>query len=159
MTAVKGQDARAWGQPLRWGRARRWGKGTAQRAVVCTSMERAALPNMAPIVQETVLPRRTLLGIRPSEVDRHQTEPVPTHFGPLKRGVMPTGVFRISSLRRASCTTHDAQTQTPLAVIPSNLISEFRNSPFAGGPRPSPLTSSGCLPREQTQCGNRREYT
>jgi len=40
-------------------------------------MERAALPNMAPIVQETVLPRRTLLGIRPSEVDRHQTEPVP----------------------------------------------------------------------------------
>ncbi len=32
---------------------------------------------MAPILQENTLPRHKLLGIRPSEMDRHQTEPVP----------------------------------------------------------------------------------
>jgi len=32
---------------------------------------------MAPILQENALPRRKLLGIRPSEMERHQTEPVP----------------------------------------------------------------------------------
>ena len=32
---------------------------------------------MAPILQENALPRRKLLGIQPSEMDRHQTEPVP----------------------------------------------------------------------------------
>ena len=39
--------------------------------------EREALPNMVPLLQENALPRRTLLGIRPSEMDRHQTEPGP----------------------------------------------------------------------------------
>src|SRR2546428_13741067 len=45
-------------------------------------MAREALPNMAPILQENALPRRKLLGIRPSEMDRHQTEPVPRDAGP-----------------------------------------------------------------------------
>jgi len=75
--AGEGQDPRSWGQLVRWGRARRGSKDAAQCALVCTSTEREALPNMAPILQENALPRRTLLGMRPSEMDRHQTEPVP----------------------------------------------------------------------------------
>src|SRR6266852_6400170 len=77
MTAGEGQDALSRGQPWRWGRARRCSKGAAQRAAVCTSMESEALPNMASILQENAFPRRQLLGIRLSKMDRHQTEPVP----------------------------------------------------------------------------------
>ena len=41
---------------------------------------------MAPILRENALPRRKLLGIRPSEMDRHQTEPVPAKVAEDLRG-------------------------------------------------------------------------
>src|SRR5712671_4198605 len=50
------------------------------------------------------LPRRKLLGIRPSEMDRHQTEPVPTDL-PL----MPLWKNNLSSFpRRRSSASGDA---------------------------------------------------
>ena len=60
------------------GRARRGNKGAAPRALVCTSMESEPLPTMPPILKEHALSCRKLLGSRPPEMDRHQTEPVPT---------------------------------------------------------------------------------
>jgi hypothetical protein len=64
-------------------------------------MEKEALPNMAPLLQENALPHRKLLGIRPSEMDRHQTEPVPAFDRPSKKPfpkqprkpLHPCGVF------------------------------------------------------------------
>ncbi len=55
-------------------------------------MERKALPTMALILQENAFPRRKLLGIRPSEIDRHQTEPVPR----LLKGNKAVGVDEVT---------------------------------------------------------------
>ncbi len=77
VTAGEGQDPLVRGQPWRWGRARRRSKGAAQRALVCTSMEREVLPKMAPILEENVLPAASCWASRPAEMERHQTEPVP----------------------------------------------------------------------------------
>ena len=78
VTAGEGQGPLVRGQPWRWGRARRRSKGAAQRALVCTSMEREVLPKMAPILEENVLPAASCWASRPAEMERHQTEPVPS---------------------------------------------------------------------------------
>jgi hypothetical protein len=65
------------GTTLALGESKTLNKGAAQRAAVCTSMESEALPKMASILRENAFPRRQLLGIRLSKMDRHQTEPMP----------------------------------------------------------------------------------
>jgi type IV secretory pathway TrbF-like protein len=88
---------------------------------------------MTPILQENALPHRQLLGIRPPEMDRHQTEPVPANEVGTK--IVHVEMQRCLPVSEQSFdltwreTTYDSQGQPLQSTLYSGLISLVLRAP------------------------------